>query len=487
MSATAAQRGAADVADAIVERLHAFPPPPPELADAVREAGGPPSPEGDPLNALVRRCSVRARVTIGDGLLAGRTLVVKDVIAVAGVPLTGGSRALEGYVPAHDSTVVRRALDAGAEIVGIANMDELGASSSGCTSVHGPTRNPFDRTRSAGGSSGGSAAALSYPWVDLALGCDQGGSLRLPASWCGVVGLKPTHGLVPYTGIVGMQASLDHVGPLGRTVRDVATLLQAIAGPDGRDPRQRDARPPDLLSALDDARASALRGWRVGVVAEDPSAGVETDPAVAAATADAVARLAASGASVERVELGIAARARAVHSIAMLSGLPSLLDGGVSYQLGDGQPVELGEALAHGLRERWGELGPDLQRVLKLGRALRRRHRGAPYAWAELVRAEIRREVDRALAPFDVLVMPTSPLLPPEVPEGDLTEARRRTALAIVNTLQFNVTGHPAMTLPLAAADGLPVGISAVARQHDEPRLLAFAAACERELGWAGQ
>src|SRR5215468_207258 len=187
-----------------------------------------------------------------DGPLAGRRVAVKDNIAVAGVPMMNGSATVEGYVPLRDATVVTRLLDAGATITGKAVCEDLCFSGGSHTSRTGPVRNPWDRTRSAGGSSSGSAALVAAGLADLALGGDQGGSIRIPSSFCGIVGHKPTHGLVPYTGAFPIENTIDHVGPITRTVRDAAVMLGVLAGPDGLDPRQRAAPPPlDFSPALE--------------------------------------------------------------------------------------------------------------------------------------------------------------------------------------------------------------------------------------------
>ena len=189
----------------------------PPLVYHERDPGGRPSRESDPLDAIIR-CSVKGAK---EGKLAGKRIGIKDNVCVAGIPMTCASRVLEGYVPDIDATVVRRILDAGGEIAAILNMDNFAFSGGGDTSANGPTRNPRNAEHLAGGSSGGSAAALYYPDIDMTIGGDQGGSIRIPASWCGVVGLKPTHGLVSYTGIVGIDATFDHTGPMARTAADV--------------------------------------------------------------------------------------------------------------------------------------------------------------------------------------------------------------------------------------------------------------------------
>ena len=204
------------VAEAVFSVLDMLDEQEPELpapVEAVRAAGERPRPEEDPLNAIVRWCRVRAEEC--EGILSGLRLAMKDSVAIAGIPLTCGSAILQGFVPRYDATVTDRILRAGAEIVCITNMDDLAFSGGGESSWYGPTRNPFDPERSAGGSSSGAAAALWYDGIDLAVGCDQGGSIRAPASWCGVVGLKPTHSLVPYTGIAGIDADLRPLRPDG--------------------------------------------------------------------------------------------------------------------------------------------------------------------------------------------------------------------------------------------------------------------------------
>ena len=200
---------------------------------------GRPAPGENPYNAVVRRCLVKGAP---NGPLAGKRIGLKDNISVAGRGDDAGFDGAQGFRPSRDATIVTRLLAAGADIVAILNMDAFAYSGAGDTSLHGPTLNPHDTARLAGGSSGGSAAALFHEDIDITFGADQGGSIRIPASWCGVVGLKPTHGLVPYTGIAGIDLTYDHVGPLARRVADVALALDAVAGKDPDDPRQGDVR-----------------------------------------------------------------------------------------------------------------------------------------------------------------------------------------------------------------------------------------------------
>src|SRR5262245_12689249 len=234
------------------------------------------------------------------GPLAGRRVAIKDNIAVAGVPMMNGSATVEGYVPLRDATVVTRLLDAGATITGKAVCEDLCFSGGSHTSRTGPVRNPWDRTRSAGGSSSGSAALVASGGADLALGGDQGGSVRIPSSYSGTVGHKPTHGLVPYTGAFPIELTLDHLGPITRTVADAARMLGVIAGPDGLDPRQPDAvQPVDYLAALD----APTQGMRIGVVPEGFALPGLSDPGVDDAVRAAIGRLREAGLEIEEISV----------------------------------------------------------------------------------------------------------------------------------------------------------------------------------------
>lgn len=256
-----------------------------------------PSEAGNELGAWYVTTEIR---TAGDGPLAGRTVAIKDNIEVAGLPMMNGSATVEGYVPRRDATVVTRVLDAGATITGKAVCEDLCFSGGSHTSRSGPVRNPWDRARSAGGSSSGSAALVAAGQVDMALGGDQGGSVRIPSSFCGTVGHKPTHGLVPYTGAFPIENTLDHLGPITRTVRDAALLLGVLAGRDGLDPRQRfDPPPGDYLDGLD----AGVAGLRIGVVGEGFGIPGLSQPGVDEAVRAAIGTLAAAGAAVTEISI----------------------------------------------------------------------------------------------------------------------------------------------------------------------------------------
>jgi amidase len=469
---------------ATLDLLETHEPDLPAPVDAVRDPGRRPSTDEDPLNAIVRLCRVRGEAH--EGILSGARIAMKDSVAIAGVPMTCGSAILQGFVPRSDATVTDRILRAGAEIVCVTNMDDLAFSAGGESSWYGPTRNPFDPERSAGGSSSGSAAALWYDGVDLAVGCDQGGSIRIPASWCGVVGLKPTHSLVPYTGIAGIDQTFDHCGPMARTAAGAALLLQAMAGKDPGDPRQRDVPVEDYTGAVERA-TDGLRGLRIGVVAEGFSEGVGAEPATCDAVRACVERLAGLGAEVREQSLPEHLQAGGIAFAGFVEGMTALMTSGGN---GVGWPgrysEELAPAIVNGLRERANELSPQVKVTLAAGRHLREHLGGALYARAENLKPWLRAAYDRALGDADVLLFPTTPFRAFRLDDELRTSERVLRGWAnLANTYPTDMSGHPAISLPLAQADGLPVGVMLVGRRFDDARLLAIAATCERALGWA--
>jgi amidase len=365
-------------------------------------------------------------------------------------------------------------------------MDDLAFSGGGESSWYGPTLNPWDANRSAGGSSSGSAASLFYDGIDIAVGADQGGSIRAPASWCGVVGLKPTHGLVPYVGIAGIDQTFDHCGPLARTTADAAALLQAIAGNDEGDPRQRDVpASADYLAAVAEA-PDALTGVRLGVVAQGFGEEVGAEPATAEAVKEAVERLRGLGAEPVDVSLPEHLEAGGIAFIGFIEGMTSLIEsGGNGYSWTGRYMQDLPPALSTGMREHAQELSPQMKIALIAGRWLRHHYAGAFYAKAQNLRPWLRGAYDRALEGVDALLMPTTPWPAHELtPEVSLADGVLRGWANLANTYPTDMTGHPALSLPLAQADALPVGVMLVGRRFDEARLLALGATCERALGW---
>jgi amidase len=452
------------------------------ILEAFRDPGRSPDPGEDPYNAIVRWCRVKADRS---GILSGKRISLKDSIGVAGVPLTCGSRALSGFVPASDSVVAERALRAGGEIVALTNMDDFALSAGGESSFHGPTLNPFDSGRTAGGSSGGAAAALHYDGIDLSIGCDQGGSIRVPAAWCGVIGLKPTHGLVPYTGIVGIDQSLDHAGPMGRTSADVAALLQAIAGKDDADPRQRDVPARDYVGAVAKA-PDTLAGVTLGVVEEGFSEGAGVQPLVAEAVESAIDRLRGLGARITRISIPEHLQGGGISFATAIQGMTDLLEsGGNGFGWKGRYWADLAAALGPGLRDHGGDLSAQVKIYLILGAWLQREYSGRLYAKAQNIRPILSAAYDRPLAGIDALLMPTTPGVAHTL-GSDLPLAERvlRGWAVLANTIPADVTGHPALTIPAAETEGLPVGVMLIGQHFADDTLLSLAATYERTYGW---
>jgi amidase len=443
-----------------------------------RDPGQRPTPEQDPWNAIVRRCSV---VGATEGPLAGKRIGLKDNISVAGIPMSCGSLVLQGYTPDTDATIVTRLLRAGADIVAILNMDNFAFSAVGDTSAYGPTRNPHNPDHLAGGSSGGSAAALYYDDIDITIGGDQAGSIRIPASWCGVVGLKPTHSLVPYTGIVGIDQTFDHAGPLARSVAEVALALDVLAGKDPRDPRQYDVRVQDYTAAL----GRDLRGVRIGLVQEgfnQPGAEPDVDEAVRTT----VEELGKHGATVTEISIPAHHTARAIHRGLVAEGLAALLQSnGMGYHWRGAYNPAMAIAFGKGLQTQANDLPPNVKLLTMIGTYLRHSYHGRYYAKAQNLRPGLRASYDAALEQVDVLAMPSTPMKAYRYePYQDITAMVGRGAYVTCNTGAFDVTGHPAINLPCATSEGLPVGLMLVGRHFDDASLLAIAHAVEQCLDW---
>ena len=446
-----------------------------------------PTEADDPLNAIVHWADVPPT---GDGALSGMRIAVKDSVSVASVPMTLGSRILDDFRPRRDSVVAERILAAGGRIVAATNMDDFAFSGGGETSAFGPVRNPHDPRRAAGGSSGGSAAALSYAdRVDAAIGTDQGGSIRVPAAWCGFLGLKPTFGAVPYTGIVGIDATFDHVGPMARNVGDLGLLLLAIAGPHPSDPRQRGLSfDPATVAAALESTSSDFTGLRVGVVSE----GFSDDDALRAGTSAAVravaADLAGAGATVGPVSVPEHLQGGGIAFAGFVEGMyASALGGGNGYGWSGRYDPDLAAALHRGLVERGDLLSPQIKLVAMLGELLQRAESGGIYARAQNQRPALRAGYDRALADVDVLLMPTVPFTAHAIePELGLSARALKGWAPLANCSPLNMTGHPAISVPAATADGLPVGVMLIGRHGGDARLLDVAGRMERAFGWSG-
>lgn len=417
------------------------------------------------------------------GPLAGRRVAVKDNTAVAGVPMMNGSRTLEGFVPAEDATVVRRLLNAGGVIAGKSTCEDLCFSGGSHTSKPHAVRNPWDATRSAGGSSSGSAVLVAQGKVDLAVGGDQGGSVRMPAAWCGVVGHKPTHGLVPYTGAFPIEQSIDHLGPIARTVADAALMLSIMAGTDGKDPRQPTAIDSvDYLAALDEP----LRGLRVGVVVEGFGR-ANSDRGSDAVVREAIETLRVAGMSAEDVSIPWHVDGTALWDVIATEGATWQMVDGNAYGMnwkGHYDP----ELVAH-YGSQWRKDASQFSQTVKLvalaGRYALETNYGRHYAMARNLEQQLSGAYDSALQKYDVLVMPTMPLLPTPLPATDapVDEVLGRALEMLGNTCPFDVTGHPACTVPAGMSEGLPVGLMIIGRHFDDATVLRVANAFETAVG----
>lgn len=423
-------------------------------------------------DALRAAAAVDARR--GDGedlpLLAGIPCALKDVLCTEGVRTTAGSRILEEFVPPYDAEVVRRLRAQGAVIVGKTNLDEFAMGSSTEYSIAGPTKNPRDPSRVAGGSSGGSAAAVAAGMVPYALGTDTGGSVRLPASFCGVVGMKPTYGRVSRFGVIAYASSFDQVGPIARTVEDAAIVYEAIAGLDARDATTLPGPVPPALPGLRDG----VRGLRVGVLGAWFGDGV--DPEVAAVVRRAVDGVAARGARIEEVSLPLADAALAVYYILATAEASTNLAryDGVRY----GRRVAADTLDAVYRRSRGEGFGGEVKRRIMLGTfALSAGYADQYYRKAAAARREIAWGYARLFERVDALLMPTAPEV--AFPLGEKTDDPLRMYASDVLTVTANVAGVPALSVPCGTAHGLPVGLQVVAAQGREDLCFRVGAAAE--------
>lgn len=434
-----------------------------------------PSGAEDPHHAWEVRTSVRGAEV---GPLAGVRLGVKDSILVAGVPMRNGSAELSGFVPDEDATVVTRALAAGAEIVGKTTNEYFCMFGGSHTASSGVVHNPHRMGWSAGGSSSGSAVALVTGDADMTLGADQAGSIRMPASWSGVVGLKPTYGLVPYTGIATLDASFDHVGPMTRTVTDNARLLSVIAGPDGFDPRQRDVVVGDYLAQLDEG----VTGLRIGLLRE--GFGTEHAEAAVDRTVRAAAEgLRGAGAVVEEVSVPLHALAPALWTAIAIEGMAEtvLRNQGFGFGRLDRYPVDMMQRLLDHRGD--ADAHPANVRLFTLVGAYVDRQAGRLHYAKAINRARVLRAAyDEALSRFDVLVTPTTPQTARPLPEPahGAGAAIGASIEMSANTTPFNVTHHPALSVPCGTVDGLPVGIQLIGKHFDEATLFRVGRALER-------
>jgi aspartyl-tRNA(Asn)/glutamyl-tRNA(Gln) amidotransferase subunit A len=405
-----------------------------------------------------------------DGPLSGRTVAVKDNISTEGVRTTCGSDMLAEYVPPYDATVVERLRGAGATVVGKTNMDEFGMGTTTETSAFGPTENPVAPGRVPGGSSGGSAAAVASGEADLALGTDTGGSIRCPAAFCGVVGIKPTYGLVSRYGLIAYANSLEQIGPIAPTVEDAAELLEVIAGPDDRDGTTREPEGPRTEAGNPDYASAAdgdVDGLDVGVASELVEG---ADEGVVDVFESAVDDLESRGATVNEVSLpSVETAVQAYYVIAMSEASSNLARfDGVRYGVSGGYEGDWNETFA---RSREAGFGAEVKRRVLLGTyALSAGYHDKYYAKAQDARAWVKRDFEEAFEDVDVVASPTMPVPPFEL--GESLDDPLTMYLADANTVPVNLANLPAISVPAGETDGLPVGLQLVGPAFGERTLV---------------
>ncbi|XP_066284639.1 amidase-like [Branchiostoma lanceolatum] len=443
-----------------------------------RTPGWRPEPRDNPHNAWYWRTEITGAPS---GKLHGKTVAIKDNVAVAGVPMMCGSRVLEGYVPEYDATIITRILDAGGVIKGKAVCEDMCKSPSSYTAATGPVENAHVTGRSSGGSSSGSAALLALGEVDLAIGGDQGGSIRIPAAWSGVVGLKPTYGLVPYTGCVSAETTLDHVGPMARTVEDVAMMLEVLSGyDDGLDPRQApNISGQNYVSQL----TGDISGIRVGLLKE--GFGLVTSEAdVDDLVHEAAHELTSAGATVEEVSVPMHCDGCHLWNTVAIEGtLQTMIKG---HGLGVGwkgfYPTSMLEALARGFKSRANDTSHTLKLLMLFGEYMRETYGGRYYAKGQNLSRVLTHAYNNALQKYDVLVLPTVPFKATEIPNQDVSikDFCQPGGKVVANTCPFNLTGHPAISINAEFSHGLPVGMMIVGRHFEDATVLRVAHAYEK-------
>jgi amidase len=423
-------------------------------------------------------------VGAAQGPLAGKTVVIKDNVSVAGVPMANGSLSLDGYVPSEDATVVKRLLAAGATVVGKSVCEDLCFSGASFTSATGAVKNPWDMTRNAGGSSSGSAVLVALEEVDLAIGGDQGGSIRMPSAWSGIVGHKPTYGLVPYTGAFPIERTIDHVGPMGSNVRDVALMLDVIAGSDGLDSRQKNPPAANCLATLD----QGVAGLKIGLLREGFDIPGMSEPQVDAMVRAAVTQLEALGATVGTASApwhrGVAMD---IWNVVATDGAAYQMLQGNGYGMNvDGYyDPDIMSYFGTKRREHADSLSSSVRAVALTGHYSLKNFHGASYAKARMLVPELTRQYDEALKDFDVLVMPTMPFVatPLTAADAPIEEYVHGALNMLANTAPFDLTGHPATSIPAGLADGLPVAMMIVAPRFNDALALRVAQAYEQARG----
>jgi aspartyl-tRNA(Asn)/glutamyl-tRNA(Gln) amidotransferase subunit A len=431
-----------------------------------------------PGHALARAREIDAKRAHGEdiGPLGGVPMGIKDSIVTAGIRTTAGSRILENFVPPYNAHVIERLLGAGAVFVGKTNTDEFTMGSTCETSAYGPTRNPHDTGMVPGGSSGGSAAAIAADECIAALGSDTGGSIRQPASFCGVVGIKPTYGRVSRYGLIAYASSLDQIGPMTKTVDDAALVLSVIAGRDRRDSTSLDAPVPDYPAVV----GKPVRGLRVGIPREYLGEGL--DPEVRKITLDAIEILTSEGVEMDDISLPNLEYAIPTYYLLATAEASANLEryDGVRYGFRAPDPENLFDMYS---RTRSLGFGMEVKRRIMLGTyCLSAGYYDAYYRKAQKVRRLIKEDFDAAFGKVDAVIAPISPT--PAFPLGSKVNDPLQMYLADIYTISLNLAGLPGIAVPAGKTSAkLPVGVQFMGRVLEEETLFSLAAAIERRVG----
>ena len=430
--------------------------------------------------ALAQAREADQRIQSGEPItpLTGIPMAVKDSLSTRGVRTTASSKILENYVPAYDCTAIRRIRSAGAVLLGKTNMDEFGMGSSTENSGFFTTRNPWNFDYVPGGSSGGAAAAVAAGLSTFALAEDTGGSVRMPAAFCGVTGLKPTYGRISRYGLLALASSFDTIGPMTRDVMDCALALESIAGHDPKDSTSRNEPVPHYAEIL--KAATGLAGMRLGIPKEYFAEGL--DPQVERAVREAVETLESLGARVDEVSLPHTRYAIPVYYLILFAEASSNLARYDGVRFGYSQR-EVDGLIEMVLKTRETGFGPEVKRRIALGTfALSAGYYDAYYLKAQKVRTLIRRDFEQAFERFEALITPVTPTPPFRI--GEKADDPLTMYLSDVHTVAVNIAGIPALTVPCGFADGLPIGMQVIGPHFGEETILKIGHAYQSQTDW---
>ncbi len=445
-----------------------------------RMPGYRPEAEENTYNAWYYKSVVKGKAK---GPLAGKKIVLKDNICLSGVPMMNGASVLEGFVPDIDATIVTRILDAGGTIIGKAANTYLCFDGGSATTATGMIENPHKKGYSSGGSSAGCAVLISIGEADMGMGGDQGGSIRMPAGWTGIYGHKPTHGLVPYTGVFPIEQTLDHTGPMANTVTDIATLLQVVAGSDSHDPRQIGTKTQNYVKAL----GKGVKGMTIGILKEGFGL-ANSQKAVDQKVKAAAEKFKKLGAKMKQVSVPMHLYGLDIWNAIAVEGATELMLKGNSMGTNwEGYyNTSMMDAYAHAWRERPDDLSTTVKNVMMLGEYMNQNYHGHYYAKAQNLSRKLRDSYDEILQDVDLLVMPTLPMQAAKLPAPDCSmEEYVDTALNMLNnTAPFDCSGHPGMNVPCGMNNGLPIGMMLVGKRYDDATVIQAAHAFEKIGNW---